>query len=501
MAPYKALRRNGAGLAQIGETDQMLGDASLMTIMGPGGSVKPVPEALADLHLDARAPAERPDGAVGNGIAVDADAFAAMLTRVAGNSASARGKGATLPSGVYVLDKQLVLNLTLNQVAALGCVARHGARLLFTNPQSCGLKIVLEDQIGISQMLCQAISLFNITILSKWLKSDITGGGTTAGIGLEITNKSSPGKVLASPLPAVQLDNVSVHNTYTDTIDWNSGASGWNVHVSIFGVNMVNSNYLNCFNCMPGSTVLKIDADVAHPSFLHKHNGVDFNGSFFRGVLIGKAENDVPLQGFSFLAPTLVSAASNAIGLEAFSKYLAVNYVGDDIEVIGGHINCGLGGMHFVGWRAVRVDTYCLVNPGGFGVQLDGCGGLSYIKGIYNLQGYGNNRAVVVADHATGEDAGLLIDFLYNRAIQPPVLLIETTNNAKISGVGQCSSFVPMLSENGAGIRSNHLDYVCNGVPIRPCARRCAEHQSCSSCHAEQRQRMRLPSRRPPRRA
>lgn len=398
---------------------------------------------------------------IANAVTTDVPAFTDLLTRLAAKPAGAAG---FLPNGNYALDQQLVLRLTGNQVSSLNAACRHGARLIFTNPQSCGLKIILKDQSGVEPMLAQAFSLNNITILSKWTQAQITGGGTIKGTGLEITSEAGAnGTVLATPIPAIQLDNVSVHNGYNDTIDYASGGSGWAKHLKIFGVNMPTSNDLNFFNCMPGSVVMDVDTDASHPSFIHTYNNFVANGSFTVGAFIGKANNDVPLQGVIFKNPTIVSGYPGSYGIVVNAKYAATGYIGDHFMVQGGHMNVMQDAINIAGWRMFALtDVYILCQSGGAGCRAAGSAGPGRISGTFLAQG-STARAVVLDSVSSASDSSFKIDGSFHNFSVAPVLLTGTTNGTLTQGVMSGTASIGIVQDN-TGQSGNHWDYVYQGV-------------------------------------
>lgn len=398
-------------------------------------------------------------GAIGNGVAFDSTALLALAQDLSDRGRNPFGKRGFLPVGLYKSDKKITVTLTGSQIGQLACDGRHSARIIFTNPRDCGLEVLIAKQLGISEGLCQAAVLSGFTLLCDFKVSDIPGGGRLAGTALRLAFAPGDG-VIASPLPSVTVENVSIGNVRVPAIE--AGFGGWAVHYECDSLNITNTLNLNFDKMVYGSTGIIHDTDGS-PSVIHTHQNVVMNGECALGVKIGKDGNDVPLQGFIFDNPTIVSTHPQAVGYDVRAKYAATNAVGDHLDVRGGHHNVWKL-ARIDGWRQASIDTYALISAGGIGVHALNSAGPISVKGTWNLQGDGSSRAVVLDSVSGAEDSNYDINIQVVRAIVPPVLLRGTTRNGFSRGtVASRVVYVPLV-EDQTGLAGNFWDCYCNGI-------------------------------------
>ena len=254
------------------------------------------------------------DNATLSGAGIQA-AFNAAMDR----TTSTFGAAVVFPPGVYLSDRQIVISVYGYQSISLGCDGRHTAKIVFTNPSSCGFLINVEEQVGgqadAPQMLSHSVVVKNLLIASYWTYQ-LAGNTKAIGTALSVTNAlpQASGTVMVSPFPSCHIDNVAIHNVY-GAQDAGS-ASGWLVGLNLHGLNLTQTDDLITNQFLDGSTCMVLDTDGGRPSFIHKIGTPSFNGNFTTGIRIGKDSNDQPLQGVIVSCPTIVSAGINSVAID-----------------------------------------------------------------------------------------------------------------------------------------------------------------------------------------
>ena len=142
---------------------------------------------------------------------------------------------------------------------------------------------------------------------------------------------------------------------------------------------------------------------------------------------------------------------------------LSIDYIGDQLEVYGGHINCAQCGVYVSGWRTlIIIGTYFLLNPGVVAVHAHDGSGPIIIKSYFDAALQANCRAVWLDDINASINGVYDLDITYAGFMNEPVLLTGGTNNGFTRGSGNGSAFHHILLDQ-TGLLANEFDFVCAG--------------------------------------
>ena len=427
-------------------------------------------------------------GALGNDSAADGAALAALSTTITDAALATMGATGKLRPGVYHCDRKIVLRPTSKMWAGLVSDGVHGAKIMFTNPMSCGIEVILPRQSGVGRAATPSVTIRGIDLMALFNASDIvstdgtipgtedpytgarktrasviggaSAGARLAGVALDVHFDNGSGAI-AAPTPSFDLAGVSIEHYSDEDIQPSTG--GWAIGIRVRSMNQVSLDAPVFNGFYTGSIGLDFDTKSGDISVEHTINDLRFHGKNCVAVQIGKVGNDVPLQGLIFKSPTIVIAGGSGRGIVAVASPTASHDIGDHLEINGGHIAVPGGiGVYALGFGSIQyARPYSLAS--GIHLYAEQCARI-HADGIFSQGGTSGARAVQLVNCATdtiNADAGSIIDGMFDAFDVPPVSLQGTTSGTLTRGISNAKTLLPLVQDQ-TGNNLNFYHGVCN---------------------------------------
>lgn len=366
-------------------------------------------------------------GLVGDGVTPEGSKFLDFATLLTEDNLNDFGRSGRMAPGVYVSETKIYLELGGQNSLGFLSEYRNGAKIVFTNPNDCGISVVYPRQTGVARAQCPSLDLRGVSLLSLFLRSEITGGGPISGKAFEIEFNSSAGAP-ASPTPGLVIDGLTIDSRTVEALDPSYGS--WAVGASIKGINFIDM-YNPVFSSLhTGAIGLDLSTDPDLISVQHNINSPRVSGTDATGIRA--TSNDEPLQGIVVNAPQFIIGGGSSRGIKLIGTPDAPNNLGDHFEIRGGHLGVDGIAVDAYGWENVIVDSYILGAQ--VGVNVERCKDVS-VSGILGASpSNATARAVVMTDCAQDWNRASNIDAIFQSYTVSPVWLKGTTSRVFTRG-------------------------------------------------------------------